>query len=154
MLKKCSYFANSHDWLYLSLFKTLLLTSCGLSVFFHAEEDKKFWENLLTVFDGDFGVLWRYPELRSNAAGPNQVLNCVTFTFFSCSRIRYSARDGGDENDLEIEQAMSMSENNHRPIAIMVDCERWVNCKWWDRNIPGEKHQSGTDAANNITVWF
>ena len=110
MLKKCSHFANSHDWLYLSLFKTLLLTSCGLSVFFHAEEDKKFWENLLTVFDGDFGVLWRYPELESNAAGPNQVLNCVTFTFFSCSRIRYSARDGGDENDLEIEQAMSMSE--------------------------------------------
>ena len=110
MLKKCSYFANSHDWLYLSLFKTLPLTSCGLSAFFHAEEDKKFWENLLTVFDGDFGVLWRYPELESNAAGPNQVLNCVTFTFFSCSRIRYSARDGGDENDLEIEQAMSMSE--------------------------------------------
>ena len=81
-------------------------------MFFHAEEDKKFWENLLTVFDGDFGVLWRYPELESNAAGPNQVLNCVTFTFFSCSRIRYSAGDGGDENDLEIEQAMSMSENN------------------------------------------
>ena len=84
MVYFCFFFASD--------LKTFLLTSVGLFAFCDAEEDKKFWENLLTLFDETFRVLWRYHQDDFNA-GYNQVLECIISSFLFKSMMMRSDWD-------------------------------------------------------------